>query len=260
MAAMESDDLPASLRTAWGLGERPRKGPRPALSLERIVAAAVGLAARDGIGAVSMQRVAKELGASPMGLYRYVAAKEELLALMVDAALGPPPAAPDPADGWRAGLERWAWAYHDVLQRHPWALAVPVGPTSTPNLTGWMEHGLRALAGSGLTEPEKLSVLLLLSGYVRNDAGMRAGLADARERGIMPTWGAQLARLTDEERFPALRAALASDAFAQDDDPDDEFVFGLERVLDGVAVLVAGREDAAGGSRGPAPGRRRRPH
>ena len=50
----------------------------------------------------------------------------------------------------------------------------------------------------------------------------------------MPAWGRLLARLTDPERFPALHAALGSEAFAQDDDPDDEFVFGLERVLDGI--------------------------
>jgi AcrR family transcriptional regulator len=240
-----NDDLPASLRAAWGLDERPRKGPRPTLSLERIVAAAIDVATREGIGGVSMGRVAKELGASPMGLYRYVAAKDELLALMVDAALGEAPPAPAPGEDWRAALERWAWAYHDALQRHPWALAVPAGPTSTPNLTQWMEYGLRALGGTGLAEPEKLSVLLLLSGFVRNDAGLRVDLAPARVEGIMPTWGRQLAALADAERFPALRAAIASDAFAQDDDPDDEFVFGLERVLDGVAVLVASRAGRA---------------
>jgi AcrR family transcriptional regulator len=232
--------LPASLERAWGLRSRPTKGPKPGLSLERIVDAAVGLAAAEGIDAVSMARVAGELGASPMALYRHVAAKDELLALMVDAALGP--VEPAEAGGWREGLEGWAWAYHDALRRHPWVLQVPVGaPPVTPNLTAWMEHGLRALGGTPLSEPEKLSVLLLLSGYVRNEAGLAADMAAAADVEIMPAWGATLARLTDPEAFPALHAALASDAFARDDDPDDEFIFGLERVLDGVAVLIERR-------------------
>ena len=117
--------LPASLDAAWGRRARPTKGPKPGLSLERIVAAAVALAHAEGLGAVSMARVASELGSSPMSLYRYVDAKDELLALMVDAALGDPP--PPPAgEGWRDGLARWAWGYHDALRRHPWALHVPI--------------------------------------------------------------------------------------------------------------------------------------
>src|ERR1700724_2007655 len=110
--------LPASIAGAWGLRERPRRGPRRGLSLERIVAAAVRIAASDGLAAVSMSRVAAELGASTMSLYRYVAAKDELLALMVDAAFGTPPAAPGPDEGWRAGLSRWAWALRAPVRRH----------------------------------------------------------------------------------------------------------------------------------------------
>lgn len=231
--------VPESIEEAWGRRRRPRRGPKPALGLERIVDAAVALAAAEGLAAVSMSRVAAELGSSPMGLYRYVAAKDELLALMVDAALGSPPAASAPGEGWRAGLSRWAWAYHDVLRRHPWALQIPSGPAVTPNLTAWLEDGLRSLGETRLGEGEKLSVMLLLSGYVRNEATLVADIGAGEE--IMPAWGRQLAALTDSERFPALHAALASGVFDQDDDPDDEFIFGLERVLDGIDALIQGR-------------------
>src|SRR3954469_495137 len=233
--------LPASLEAAWGLRARPTKGPKPALSLERIVDAAVALAQAEGIGAVSMARVAGELGSSPMSLYRYVAAKDELLALMVDAALGPVPQPAEDED-WRAGLTRWAWGYHDAFRRHPWALHVPSGPAVTPNLTAWLEDGLRSLAGTGLPEAQKLSVMLLLSGYVRNEATLAASIGAVPGGEIMPAWGRLLARRTDPEDFPALHAALGSEAFAQDDEPDDEFVFGLERVLDGIAALVSGKD------------------
>jgi AcrR family transcriptional regulator len=238
----EGPPLPASLEAAWGRRTRPTKGPKPGLSLERIVEAAVALAQAEGIGAVSMARVAGELGSSPMSLYRYVAAKDELLALMVDAVLGPVP--PPPADeDWRAGLTRWAWGYHDALRQHPWALQVPIsGPAVTPNLTAWLEDGLRSLGSTGLPEAQKLSVMLLLSGYVRNEATLAASIGAVPGGEIMPAWGRLLARLTDPEDFPALHAALGSEAFAHDDEPDDEFVFGLERVLDGIASLVSGKD------------------
>ena len=246
---MEDDGetgLPASIEAAWGLRERPRKGPKRGLSLEGIVRAAVRVAVADGLAAVSMSRVARELGASPMALYRFVAALDELLALMADAALGAPPARPADED-WRAGRARWAWGYLGVLRRHPWALGIPIsGPPTTPNEMRWLEDGLRSLEGTGLHEGEKLSVMLLLSGYVRNDATLAADLAAAataagQDQQIMPSWGRLIARLTDPERFPALHRALASGVFDQDDPPDDEFVFGLERVLDGVEALVRAR-------------------
>ena len=99
--------LPGTVAAAWGVRERPHKGPKPALSLARIVAAAVQVADAEGLDAVSMGRVAAELGAAPMSLYRHVAGKEELLTLMVDAAWGAPPDRPQPGGaggpGWPAG-------------------------------------------------------------------------------------------------------------------------------------------------------------
>ena len=257
MDAMDEGEtgLPASIEAAWGRRARPSKGPRPGLSLERIVDAAVQVAAHDGLEAVSMSRVAAELDSSPMSLYRYVAAKDELLALMGDAVMADALADPSESDdGWRAGLSRWAWAYHAVLLRHPWVVRVPISaPPVTPNVTLWLERGLGTLRDTGLTEPEKLSLMLLVSGYVRNDAALAADIGAASaasgvsESQIMPRWGEVLARLTDPARFPALHAALASDAFAQDDDPDDEFAFGLERILDGIAALVAERDTGRDG-------------
>src|SRR5918997_4285770 len=106
--------LPASIEAAWGVRTRPNKGPRPALSLERIVAAAVKVAAADGLQAVSMSRVAAELGVSTMSLYRYVAAKDELLALMADLPFEAPPARRGPEESWRDGLSRWASTEREV--------------------------------------------------------------------------------------------------------------------------------------------------
>lgn len=240
--------LPASIEAAWGLRERPRKGPKRELSLERIVGAAVKVAATDGLAAVSMSRVAADLGASTMSLYRYVAAKDELLALMVDAAYGAPPAASEPDKGWRAGLARWAWAERAVLNRHRWVLSLPItGPPTTPNQIAWLEAGLNDLRGTGLAESEKLSVILLLDGYVRYsttlaadvDAAFQASGSTAQE--AMSAYGRLLAKLTEAKRYPALHAVIAAGVFDEPDDPDGDFVFGLERVLDGIDALMRTR-------------------
>ncbi len=246
--------LPASIEAAWGLRERPGKGPKPGLSLERIVDAAVELASAHGLGAVSMSRVAGELGVTTMALYRYVAAKDELLALMVDVAGGTPPPPASADEGWRAGLERWARGYLDALRRHPWILRVPINaPPATPNQILWLEDGLRSMRDTGLEEGEKVSVILLLSGYVRNYATLSADvLAAAMEPGstarqVTFSYGRILAKLADPQRFPALHAAISGGAFDDEDQKpgmEDEFTFGLERVLDGIETLVRARRRA----------------
>src|ERR671921_1310266 len=163
--------LPASIEAAWGVRTRPNKGPRPALSLERIVAAAVRVAATDGLQAVSRGRVASDLGVSTMSLYRYVAAKDELLALRAALSSADPPARRGPEESWRDGLARWAWTELATYRRNPWVLRIPIsGPPVTPNAMAWLERGLDCLRDTGLREDEKLSVILLLTGYVRNQA------------------------------------------------------------------------------------------
>jgi AcrR family transcriptional regulator len=225
------------------------------LSLERIVEAAVRIAVTEGLGAVSMNRVARNLGASTMSLYRYVESKEELLTLMVDAAGGKPPQTDESTAEWRAGLARWAWAYRAVLRRHPWMLRVPIsGPPVTPNQIAWLDYGLRALGATHLAEGEKLSVMLLLSGFVRNEATLSADLtaaalaAGVTTPDVMPRYSRLLKRLTNPEQFPAIHAAIAAGAMDDEDDEEHEFVFGLERLLDGVDVLVREREMAHAGT------------
>jgi AcrR family transcriptional regulator len=241
-------DLPASLAAAWGVRDRPSKGPRPGLSLDRIVEAAIKIALTDGLAAVSMSHVAAALGTAPMSLYRYVASKEELLALAVDTALGAPPARSNPVEGWREGLSGFAWAMLAAYRRHPWALQVPIsGPPITPNQIAWLERGLSALRATNLTEAEKMSVIILISGFVRNEARLAANISAAilatgsTAQEAMTSYGRLLRRLTDAERFPALHAVIASGAIDTPDPPDDQFRFGLERILDGIAALMRER-------------------
>ncbi|MFG2298889.1 TetR/AcrR family transcriptional regulator [Streptomyces sp. NPDC048603] len=244
--------LPASLEMAWGLRVRPSKGPRPALTLDRIVAAAVGLAAAEGVDAVSMGRVAKELGASTMSLYRYVAAKDELYVLMADAGVGTPPPLPDTAGAWswRELLAEWAHAQRRVLMAAPWVLRIPItGPPATPNQVAWMERGLAAMAGTGMPEKAKLSTLILIGGFVRNQATLTADMIEAIVRnGLSPDqvighYRSTLRLLTDPTRHPAVTRLLDSGLLdggggTEAEDPDYEFRFGLDRILDGLEALM----------------------
>ncbi|MDG4858896.1 TetR/AcrR family transcriptional regulator [Streptomyces sp. T-3] len=240
--------LSPSLEMAWGLRERPSKGPKPGLSLERIVDAAVALAAAEGLPAVSMGRVAKELGVSTMSLYRYVGAKDELYILMQEAVSGEPPGPPPSATGWRARMAHWAAAQREVFHRNLWLLRIPVsGPPASPKSVAWMERGLAALEDTGLREDEKLGVLMLVGGFVRNEAMVMSDIdaaltaSGATPDQMMRAYVRTLTALTDPEGFPAITRLVESGVLAYADEPDAEFEFGLGRLLDGIEQLVDSR-------------------
>ena len=244
-----SQPIPPSIALAWGLRDRGARGPKPGLTLERIAQTGIELADREGIDAVSMARLAAELGAGTMSLYRYVASKDELLTLMVDTGLGQARVPPEiRAAGWRAGLEWWVRSVHTAYRRHPWSLKVPItAPPLGPNNVSWMEAALEALTETPLSEPEKLWTLLLVSGFVRNAATLTADVAAAQQAGAqLPSYGSILSQLTDPEQFPAVHRVIASGTFDDDEGPDldPDFDYGLERILDGVDALIRSRAGA----------------
>jgi AcrR family transcriptional regulator len=247
MGEVSDTGVPASLLAAWGRHDRPARGPRPGLSLTRIVDAAVEIAASDGLGAVSMNRVAAELGTAPMSLYRYVAAKDELLELMFDVGVGPPPDLTDTL-GWRAGLAAWAQAVRAGLRRSPWIVHIRLhGPPITPNQIGWLEAALRCLRDTGLEEGEKLASVLLLSGFAWRDSSLAVDIESAQASDnkwlqVAMNYGTALAGLIDPDRHSAVSAMIASGIFDEPGDPDYEFDFGLERILDGIDVLIRSRQ------------------
>ncbi len=242
--ADKTPELPGNLAAAWGLRARPGKGPKRGLSLDQIVKAGLAVAAADGLAAVSMSRVAAELAVGTMSLYRYVDSKRELLDLMVDTAMGPPPAA-DPGASWREGMSGWASAQLAAYRDNLWGVQVPIsGPPATPNALGWLELALFYLRRTGLDEGQKMSVILLTSNYVRSQATMEAQLDTAvraleqSPSDLMAGYNKLLSSLLDPQRFPELAAVAASGVLGKADDWDDEFIFGLQRILDGVDVLV----------------------
>ncbi|MGH2864767.1 MAG: TetR/AcrR family transcriptional regulator [Solirubrobacteraceae bacterium] len=242
----EPDDpgIPPSIELAWGRRGGGTRGPKRALTLQAIVDAGIALASTEGIEHVSMARVAKQLGVGTMSLYRYVLSKDELLTVMVDYGLGTPPAGTH-GEHWRVGLTRWAEGVRAAYLRHPWSLKVPItAPPLGPNNVRWMEAALASMIATPLGEHEKLSTLLVLSGFVRSDATLAvdviAAATQAARSGLAPvTYGAILSELTDPRDFPAVHRAIASGILDEDeDDSEHNFRFGLERILDGVALLI----------------------
>lgn len=231
--------LPAALELAWGLREPSRSGPKPAFSLDEIVAEGVGLADELGLADFSMNKLAASLKSPTMSLYRYVPSKDDLLVLMLDAAFGPIPAkAPSPTR-WRAGLEFWARSLHAVYSAHPWMLDVRIsGLPMTPNPLGWIDYGLQSLDGTGLGEDDQLGALLLLDGHVRGSARLANDLHDADDNAA-PTFSEAMSQVVQEERYPALARLIASGAIDSRADTDPaRFEFGLARVLDGIEKLT----------------------
>ena len=113
-----------------------------------------------------MERVATELGFTKMSLYRYLPGKAELVALMVERAIGEPPELG--TGDWRVALQQWAQQLLAAYLRHPWVLEATVGPRPIgPNELGWMECAVAAMAGTGLTGAERLDAVAVLAGHAR---------------------------------------------------------------------------------------------
>ncbi|MFJ8622429.1 TetR/AcrR family transcriptional regulator [Kitasatospora sp. NPDC093550] len=225
-----------TVRLLWGPPAKPSRGPKPALSLERIAAAGVEVADAEGLGAVSMQKVAGLLDFTKMSLYRYVPGKAELIALMVESAIDEPPAPATDAD-WREQLSAWAAHLAESFARHPWLLDATVGPRIMgPKELSWLERVVAALDGHGLTGPERMDAAVLLAGHVRGIAehSRAAGPAGSPEAEFLVALGTVVQRHVD--RFPGVAAAMAEPGGG-----DQALDFGLERILDGLAALIERR-------------------
>jgi AcrR family transcriptional regulator len=223
----------------WARPERTGRGPKPAYSRADIAAAAVRVADAEGLDAVSMRRVATELGCGTMSLYNYVPRKEDLYELMVDAVSGEHEVW-EPSGDWRADMLRVGWQTRALMRRHPWVprLMSPVYGFS-PNALRYLEHCLACLDPLDMTYGMKMQLVGMLNGtvttYVANELAMA-------ERSRSLPWS------EDEEnavRMAYLGGRLASGeyprmaaAFGEDPGPIDlEAVFevALNRVLDAFA-------------------------
>ncbi|NUW40973.1 TetR/AcrR family transcriptional regulator [Nonomuraea rhodomycinica] len=215
------------------------------LDRDVIVRAALACAHREGVAAVSMRRVAADLGVGVMSLYRYVAGREELNDLMVDTVFADHPLPEPGPDGWRDKLElsaRQEWALH---RRHPWLSQLVVATTRPPNaphLMAYTDWRMRALAGHDLDFATLTKIAIMIGTYLQSAAAPLAYETQAarRTRHTREQWTEARRESFDrsirEARLPMV-SEFGSEAF-EAAEPDNIFEFGLHRMLDGIAVLL----------------------
>ncbi|MFI9550782.1 GntR family transcriptional regulator [Nonomuraea endophytica] len=223
-------------------GMKRQPAPRQALDRKQTLRAAIAIADAEGLDAVSMRRLAAELGVGPMSLYRHVSSKDELVTQMTDEVFGEQEL-PDPGpDGWRAKLELISRLQWELCRRHLWLpRAVSfTRPMLVPNVMAYTEWTLRALDGLGLPMTIRIREALTLHALVLTVALSMADEIEAeQETGVtLDRWWLTQRKRADEllhsGRFPLL-ATLTDDEVA---DADGLFEYGLARHLDGFATLI----------------------
>ncbi|MFD9706351.1 TetR/AcrR family transcriptional regulator [Lentzea sp. NPDC059081] len=225
-----------------------KRGRKPAIDAADITRAAIAVADAEGLAAVSMARVAQELGNATMALYRHVKSKDELLALMGDAAMDDPPTLPD--GDWRERLGFWAKAVLVAVGKRPWFLQIPIsGPPTGPRSLAWFDSGLSALEGVPLEAGEKVGIVMGLMTFVHGEAKLTSTLTRGFEdnpAAFGRDYGQRLRELVDPRRMPSLAKIVAAGVFDLDDlfaaqDVQAEFDFGLQLFLEGVAAHIGRR-------------------
>lgn len=249
----DGGDPQRSLERLWGRQEPGRRGPKQRLSTAEVVEAAIALADKEGVQALSMRKVAQAVGVSPMSLYTYVPSKAELVDMMFDRVLADTADPDDRLTSWRERLtfiarERWG-----LSERHPWLLDLAMHrPPLGPNMMRKAMAMLSAMENMGLAPEETGHAVEALQDYI---SGALRSAREARE-------AEALSGLTDEQWFsivwPVLEKHLDPQNFQtvsrmsearrrQTRSPDERaarFEFGLERVLDGLEVFIGKRTAA----------------
>lgn len=227
-----------SFKILWGEREQPTRGPKPALSAERIARAAIAIADTEGLEAVSMHRVAAEFGYTTMSLYRYVPSKTALIDVMIDFAGADVPDLRGVESGWRAKIEHWIRQARELYRRHPWILAATPQRRRVmgPNELAWLDVALEALAEAGLDPAARHDAFIVLIGLARTAAQQEleaAGAADDEQwaqamRDLMQRHGA---------RYPALLDTMRGGGF--EPSGKDTLEFGMRCVLDGLQLRLS---------------------
>lgn len=241
-----------TLQLMWGKAEAPKRGPKAKVAMADLVAAAVRIADAEGIEAVSTRRVAEAVGISAMSFYTHIPDKAVLLDLMLDAVSGGDYPMPQFDSAlWRANVAKVASEFRKYYIAHPWVLQVSTHrPVIGPNTMKSYEVFLRTLDGLGLDEVEMDMSVTMIANYV-----FGAARDVARSRMVKEQTG-----MSDDEWWYAIAPFLETLDFSPYPvasrigpvvgelyglgDPDRAFAFGLERILDGLAIMIDGKVSA----------------
>lgn len=222
-------DRPSSI---WLRKERSGRGPVPEYGRDQIAAAAIRLADAGGLKAVTTRKVAAAIGAAATSLYRYVDRRDELLQLMLDAAISELDLSAEPSGDWRKDLRALAHQLRSLYQKHSWMLELVQQQTPiTPHGVVFLEYALSTLTGLGVPGNRKMEAIAMMNGLVVMLA--RAELASGQSN---QAWQAAqvefLAASVASGDYPNLAAVFQTSSHAAGE--SDLFDGVLIRVLGGV--------------------------
>ncbi|RZS44434.1 TetR family transcriptional regulator [Herbihabitans rhizosphaerae] len=226
----------------WARPERPARGKAPAYSRDQIAAAAVRIADADGLEAVTMRRVAAEIGAGAMSLYRYVRNKDELHMLMADVVL--PDTLGEPPADWREALREYARGVRRIVHAHPWFPVVSAEvQVPGPNMMRGLEWLMSTVDGLGLDIDGMMEVAftvqILAIGFAQNEIAEARALA--RSGLTREQWQAQqgpyVEAVINSGEFPYF-TRIVHDARIPHEVEGEVFDRALDRVLNGIAATL----------------------
>ena len=205
--------------------------PRLPLSRERVLRAAIALADAGGIEALTMRKLAQELGVEAMSLYHHVAKKEDILDGIVDLVLQE---IESPARGtdWKSALRRSAISAHDVLVRHPWACHLMTSTGVSPARLGYMESVLATLREGGFSADLTHHAYHALDSHITGFTLWQVGFPDN-----LPELAATFLRELRLEEYPYLAEHAEQHLMESSHEGEGEFAFGLDLILDGLERL-----------------------
>jgi AcrR family transcriptional regulator len=212
--------------------------PRTPLTSERVLQAAVALADREGVGSLSMRRLAKELGVEAMSLYHHVAGKQALLDGMVDLVFGEIELPADDGD-WKAAMRRRAVSAREVLARHAWAIAL-MESRRTPGPANLRHHDavLGCLRRAGFPVALTAHAYSILDAYIYGFALQEASLPFGTPEETAEV-AAEIMQGFPGDAYPHLTELAVEHVLQPGYDYGDEYAFGLELILDGLERLAA---------------------
>ncbi|MGC7098127.1 TetR/AcrR family transcriptional regulator [Amycolatopsis lurida] len=222
--------------------------PERSLTLAMIVQAAIDVADAEGADALSMRRIAAELGAGTMSLYRYVSGKDELLLHMVEEVIARGSVRTPELTGWRERMTAMARNDWALYQRYPWALPFLTSPRTVllQNMSSEVEWALASFDGFELSPVEKFQLVLTVTNYTSGVGLLMANDLKARQSSGVEladwweTTGRDISRqVVAAETHPQLTALMAAQPGVAHF--DQAFEFGLARILDGMALMLDGR-------------------
>lgn len=212
----------------------PSVETRIRLARERVLLAALDLADRGGVEALSMRKLGQELGVEAMSLYNYVANKSDLLDGMVDlvfAEIGPPPRAAD----WKAAMRQRAMSAREVLARHPWAISLMESRrTPGPATLGHHDAVIGCLREAGFSIAMAAHAYSLLDSYIYGFALEQASLPFKTVEETVEV-AESIFQQFPADAYPHLAELTIQHVLRPGYNHADEFEFGLDLILDGLA-------------------------